>query len=134
MTDAARRAAAILTFDGAAGLVAGLIFVTLRGPIAVLYGWPSSLVLFVAAANLLYGSSSSVLGWRARRGAMPARRWIDGLVAANLSWALVCLALLTVTAETSRGLGMAQLVAEAAFVAALALAEIRWVRPHAPAM
>lgn len=127
MTPRARR---ILWVDGGAGLLVGVVVLALHGWLAGLYGFTPELVLAIGAANALYGSYSTTLAARASGGRAPSRRAVDVLVAANLGWAAVCVALIVVTVEGASRIGTGVLAFEGAFVAALAVLERRFVRPE----
>jgi hypothetical protein len=84
-------------------------------------------------ANVTYGLYSGTLAVRVMRGSTPTRRAIEILVLANITWAVVCAVLLLASFRTASAFGVAQLVLEGCFVAALAFAEWRIVRPMARA-
>ena len=114
----ARRLPAI---DGGGALAVGLLLVAFRTVVAPLYGLPLGLVTFIGAANVAYavpGLSLTLLGAR------PA--WLLALlVAANLTWTVVC-GLLTVQLwRTAGALGLLHIVGEGVYVAALAVLEVR---------
>lgn len=125
------RARVVLWLDGAPALVVGLALLALRDPLAELYRLDTSLVRFVGFANLGYGCYSGSLAARATRGRAPSRRSIEWLALLNFGWLLVCSGLLYRHASTASALGIAQLTLEGAYVAGLAIAEWRLVRPFA---
>lgn len=127
------RAKHLLTLDSSAACVAGLLMLALHEWLAAWYGLGRRLILLVAAVNLVYACYSGALAWRARRYDRLSRRAVDVLVAGNFTWPIVCLALVASTWPTSKALGVAHLCGEALFVAALAVAELRVVRPEADA-
>jgi hypothetical protein len=126
-----RRAQAILRLDGGAGFSVGVAVLALHAWVAQLHALPRSLVLFIGAANLAYGSYSGTLAIRAALHKTPTRTAIDVLIAANALWCVVCAAVLITTFRSASAFGLAQVALEGLFVAALAVAEYRWVRPFA---
>jgi len=126
-----RLAQRLLFLDGGAGSAVGLGVLTLREWLAELYAMPLSLVTFIGAANLAYGCYSGALAGRAWYQKGPSCRAIDGLIAANLAWTVVCAALVVTTFRSASALGLGHLVLEGMFVAWLALAERKLVRPFA---
>jgi hypothetical protein len=125
------RAQRLLLLDGSAGLAVGVFVLALHRVLADLYGLPPTVLLATGAANLAYGAFSSRLARRARRGLPVGRGWIDGLIAANAAWSVVCAALVIALAGSAGPLGLAHLTLEGLFVGALAWLERRWVRPEA---
>jgi hypothetical protein len=83
----------------------------------------------MGAANLLYGSYSAWLVVHTFRHGAPPRRGVEILVAANLTWSVVCALLLIRLGATVSASAWAHLLFEGLFVAGLAIAEWRWVRP-----
>lgn len=120
----------LLSLDGIGGVVAGLFVLALHGPIAGFYRMPVAVVVFVAVANVVYGSYSSRLAWRASRGTLPSRRAVEVLAIANACWPLVCIALLVHTREAASVFGQLHLGLEGVYVFALAVVEWRWLRPR----
>ena len=111
--------------------MAGLGALALHQWLARLYGFPTALVLFIGAANLAYASYSGSLAVLASRGSRLPRRAIDVLVMGNLAWVAVCGGILIATREYASVFGVALVAFEACFVASLAVAEYRYVRPAA---
>lgn len=125
-----RCARTILWVDGGAAFVAGLLGLVLRDWLAGLYGFPLALVLFIAAANLVYASYSGSLAVLASSsGRRVPRRAIDVLVAGNSAWAVVCVGIVVGTFRFASPIGIAIVALEGCFVAALAVAEFRLLRP-----
>jgi len=124
------RARRLLWFDGLAGLGVGACVLALGPVLSTLYGLPVGLVLAIGVANLTYGSCSTTLAARWRRGVTPSRMSIDVLIAANGAWAVVCLALAVVFRGQASPLGLGSLVLEAVVVGGLAIAERRVLRPQ----
>lgn len=109
----------LLWVDCIAGALAGAAMLVLGGWLGELYGVPRGLLRFMGAANLLYASYSFSLALRTTR----PPELILLLVLANLAWAAVCLTLAVVFRDSADPLGMAHLIAEAAFVGGLACLE-----------
>ncbi|MCE9596410.1 MAG: hypothetical protein K8S54_00430 [Spirochaetia bacterium] len=123
-----RRALPILCLDSSAGLLAGtfvLVFATWLGG---LYGWPEEHMRFIGFVNLVYGCYSGCLAlslWKRKH----IKTWpIRLLIAANIGWGIACLGQMCVVRSAS-AFGLAHLIVEGAFVAALALLEWRFVLP-----
>jgi hypothetical protein len=113
--------ARILWVDGLAGLAAGVLVLGLRHWLTALYGLPQRLVAVIGVANLVYGTCGLTLAlWRRRR-----RAFVVTMAIANGSWAVGCVWLAIRFAHGATALGIATLLFEAAFVAALAVAEWR---------
>lgn len=116
-----------LWIDGLAGAAMGLAFLLLLPRLVDWYELPRSVLLAMAAANLLYASYSLTLAVRARvTGRRPAVRWIRRLVVANALWGVVCLVLAVVFARTASPFGLAHLILEGLGVGAMAVLEWRW--------
>lgn len=126
-----RLAQRFLLIDGAAGSAVGVFTLTFREWLAELYAMPLSLVTLIGFANLAYGSYSGTLAVRAWYQKTPSRRAIDLLIAANLAWTVVCAVLVAATYRSASVFGLGHVVLEGLFVAWLALAERRLVRPFA---
>jgi len=84
-------------------------------------GIPREVLLFTGAVNLLYGAFSFSLAVRAERPLVLIRL----LVAANLTWALVCLGLLVRFAESATPIAFVHFVGEAVYVGGLGVLEWR---------
>ena len=110
----------ILWVDGLAGAVAGSAVLVLRGWLSDWYQMPEDLLLFMALVNLAYASYSLSLARLSKR----PKALIVLLVAANLTWAMVCLRWALILDASL--FGLAHLVAEALFVGGLAYLEWRW--------
>ncbi|WP_291980571.1 hypothetical protein [Luteitalea sp.] len=113
--------ARLLWVDCTAGALVGVFLLLLSPWLAPLYGLPQGLILFNAAANLLYGAYSFSL---ARRAIRPMRLLVL-LVCANAAWSVVCLGLVVRYWHDASVLGMATLVGESLFVGGLAALEWR---------
>lgn len=127
--NSARTVRQILWFDGGGGLIAGAVTLALVDWLATLYQFAPGLVLFIAAANLLYGAYSTTLARRAGRGQWPSRRAVDVLIVANAAWAVVCLGLLLATWRSASAFGSIHVALEGGYLAALAAYEWRVLRP-----
>ncbi|MBX3465884.1 MAG: hypothetical protein KF878_03170 [Planctomycetes bacterium] len=124
-----RRARAILCLDAGAGATVGLLLLVLRAWVAELYGLPLALVEVVGAANLAYGCCSGTLALRAALGRAPSRAAVAALIAANATWAVVCVGLVALTWPSATAFGVAHLALEGLFVGGLAALEARLVLP-----
>lgn len=129
---AMRRARAILWLDGASGLGAGVAVLLLHRWLATLHEVEPGVMLAVGVVNVLYGCYSGTLATLAtRRGRIPARLAVTLLVLANLGWTGICAVLLATVGRHASGLFYLHVGFEGLYVAALAGAEWRWVRPAA---
>jgi hypothetical protein len=111
----------ILWIDGIAALSAGVLALVLGEFLADLYALPRGLITFIGAVNLAYSACSLTLATRRRR---PTSA-IIGLAAANGIWASVCAGLAIRFRGDASALGLAVILFEGAFVAALATLEWR---------
>lgn len=112
----------LLWIDCIAGALAGVMVLMFSGWLSGLHALPRELLLLNGAVNLLYASYSFSLARRPRR----PRALINLLVFANLGWAVVCLWLVRVFAESATVFGIGHLFFEAVFVGGLAGLEWRW--------
>lgn len=129
---ATRRARAILWLDGASGIGAGIAVLLLHRLLAGLHQVEPDVMLGVGVVNVLYGSYSGSLAMLAtRRGRTPARLAVTLLVLANLAWTSICAVLLATIGRHASVLFGLHVGFEGLYVAALAAAEWRWVRPTA---
>ena len=112
----------LLWIDGGAAFVGGMVVLLICGWLAKWYELPRALILTIGLINLAYASFSLSLAARKRR----PKNLIAFLVIANLSWAVVCLALAFIWRETVTFFGFIHLIGEAIFVAGLASSEWRW--------
>lgn len=127
--NSARVVRQILWFDGGGGLIAGAVTLALVDWLAALYQFAPGLVLFIAAANLLYGAYSTTLARRAGRDQWPSRRAVDVLIVANAAWAVVCVVVLIATWRSASVFGSIHVALEGGYLAALAAYEWRALRP-----
>lgn len=112
----------LLWIDCIAGALAGVAMLLLVDWLAVLYGMPTGLLVFIGGANVLYTSYSFSLAIRRTRTSL----MLNALIVANSLWALVCVGLAVRLAGTATLFGMAHLLAEALFVGRLASLEWKW--------
>ena len=112
---------ALLWIDSLGGLAAGVLVLGLSGWLSALHGLPQAVLVFTAAANLVYGSYSLSLALRRRR----TRAAVYPLIFANGAWTAVCFGLATLFWETITGFGIAHLIGEGLYVGGLALVEWR---------
>jgi hypothetical protein len=112
----------LLWIDCTAGALVGVLVLSLSDWLSRLQGLPRGLLLLTGAANLLYACYSLSLAIRLNR----PLALIALLVAANLAWAGVCVALGLYFARSATIWGLSALFGEALFVGGLALLEWRW--------
>jgi hypothetical protein len=111
--------------DGFAGLVAGLLVITLLDFLTRLYSIPRQTLIFIAAANLGYPVLGFSLGFLRERATSVRRGLLAVLIVANLGWALTCIVLALRFGRGASVFGLAHLIGEAILVAALATLEWR---------
>ena len=112
----------LLWIDGLGGAVVGVGVLLTSSWLAEWHQLPRDFLVLMGAANLAYAAYSLSLAVRARR----SRQGILLLVAANLTWAVLCLRWATVFSATLSLTGFIHLVGEGLFVGGLALLEWRW--------
>lgn len=113
----------LLWFDAIAAASAGWLLLLSREWCAGAFGFPVELVVFIAAANLVYGSYSGTLATATALGLAPPRRALLLLIAANALWVPLCVVIATRAWERGTALGLSYVALEACFVGALALLE-----------
>ena len=111
----------LLWIDCTAGALAGTLVLALSGWLAQLEGLPRGVLIFTGATNLVFASYSCSLAVRRIR-PLPL---VTLLVAANLAWVPVCVALAVTFRDVATPFGFAHLLGEALFVGGLALLEWR---------
>jgi len=111
----------LLWVDCIGAAVAGVTVIAVSGWLSRMEGIPREVLLFTGAVNLLYGAFSFSLAVRAERPLVLIRL----LVAANLTWALVCLGLLVQFAESATPIAFVHFVGEAVYVGGLGVLEWR---------
>lgn len=111
----------ILWIDGLAGVSVGMFMLAFRGLLAELYALPLDLITFVGLVNVGYSAFSLTLAAQKRR----PIACIVGLSVANGLWAFFCVMLAIRVANDARVLGLAHILLEGAFVAALGTIEWR---------
>lgn len=109
----------LLWVDCTAGLLVGLVVVSLSARLADLYAMPRALVVGMGAANVCYGTFSLSLAVRSHR----PLSLVVLLVAANATWAMLCAVGACILWGTASYFGLAQLVIEGLFVGGLARLE-----------
>lgn len=109
----------LLWIDCTGGLTVGAFVLAFANWLSTLYALPLTLVYVMGAANLAYGTFSLSL---ARRAVRP-RSLLLLLVAANLTWAVLCGVAAAVFAAEASAFGLAQLLLEGVFVGGLGLLE-----------
>ncbi len=112
----------ILWVDALGALGVGVLVLLLGEWLTAWYRMPTAVVTGLGLANLGYGSVSFALAltprWR-----RPAAVWL--LIIANWGWLAACLLLLARHGATASALGMAHLLVEGVYVAALGTVEWR---------
>lgn len=105
--------------DASGGLLVGTAMLVLRPLLVGFYGLSLTLITAIAVANLLYSIPGFAIGL-----SRPRPAWLlQLLIAANLAWFGVCVVLATVVWSSATMFGLAHLLAEGLYVAALALFE-----------
>ena len=112
----------ILWVDALGALGAGTLVLLLSHWLAAWYRMPPAVVTGLALANLGYGSFSFALA-RTPRWRRPAAVWL--LILANWGWLAVSLLLLARHGAAASALGVAHLLVEGLYVAALGTVEWR---------
>ena len=125
---ATRTARTILWVDSLGGLFVGIIVLAFHSWFAEIEALPVRVVLLMAVANIAYGAYSGSLAVRRE---LPRQRAITFLVAANLTWTVVCALLLLRYGATATPFAWLHIGGEGLYVGVLALVEWRKVRPHA---
>lgn len=115
----------ILWIDGLAAISAGLVVLVFRRLLADLYALPVDLITVIGLVNVGYSAFSLTLAAQRRRRVFH----IICLSVANSLWACVCALLAIRFVNDATVLGLAHLLFEGAFVAALATVE--WRKRHA---
>lgn len=110
--------------DRASALTAGALVLIFRDWLVDLDGLSVELLTFVGLVNLAYSVPGLTLGALRHRPAWLLR----GLIAANLVWVVACVAMASIVATTAHAFGLAHLLGEGLFVAALALLEARYAK------
>ncbi len=112
----------LLWIDCAGALLAGIIVFLLSEQLVALHRFPKAIIMTIATANVAYGCFSlSLARWRQRPQAM-----IVLLAAANVTWALACIAGAAMLWSEASLFGLAHLLLEGAYVAFLATNE--WIQ------
>ncbi|MEM6327110.1 MAG: hypothetical protein AAF791_08330 [Bacteroidota bacterium] len=109
----------LLWIDCTAGAVVGVAVLTLSGWLADVYGLPRGLLLVTGVANLAYASYSFSLARRRER----PMAGLTLLAAANMAWAVPCLAWAWIYGPDATWLGLGHLLTEAVVVGGLGAVE-----------
>lgn len=116
----------ILWVDGLGGLVVGILMLgvmLVAGRwLSATYGLPFDLLCIMTAANLAYGTYSTILASRGRR----PMALILLLVVANTTWTVVCFRWAFLHWQNARWFALAHLMGEGLWVGGLAILEFRW--------
>ena len=108
--------------DCLGGLVVGLFVLSFARWLSGLYALPSSMVVTMGIANLVYGTFSLSLARRAIR----PRGLLLLLIVANISWAVLCVITAVVVAKQASFIGLATLLFEGVYVGSLGVLEWRY--------
>jgi hypothetical protein len=110
----------ILWVDWMGAALVGVTVVMIHPWLARLYSLPDSLILALGIVNLAYGSYSFTLcmfqQFRTKYG-------VYCLIFANVAWLFVCIGLCIAYSRHANLIGMAQLLGEGVYVAALGVVE-----------
>lgn len=109
----------VLWVDCLGAAIAGVTMLTLSGWLSLLYTLPHEFVIGLGLVNLSYAGFSFSLAIRTKR----PQALITLLVAANASWAGVCLLAAIALAAKASPFGLAHLVIESLYVGGLAKVE-----------
>lgn len=112
----------LLWMDCLGGLAAGVVVLVASPLLAQWHQLPLPTILFLGAANLVYGSGSLLLALQSRR----PPSLIQALAIANMLWGAVCVLLVVAWWGSISWLGMVHLLGEGAYVALLGGLEWRW--------
>lgn len=112
----------VLWLDCSAAALAGVIVLSFSSQLGNWYALPETLLRFIGAVNIAYACYSCSLAIRAQR----SETSIMLLAWANGFWALACLGIAAVFAQSLSPPGLVHLLGEAAFVGGLASVEWTW--------
>lgn len=112
----------LLWIDGSAALAAGTFVLLARRVLATSYAMPLDVITAVGLVNVGYAAFSLTLASRSRR----PLALVVTLAAANATWACVCVWIALRYQHIATAPGLAHVLFEAAFVAALAMLEWRY--------
>ncbi len=118
-----RTAKSLLWIDCSGGLIVGALVLAFSPWLSTLYALPVGFVIVMGAANLAYGGYSFSL---ARRAVRP-RALLLLLVAANITWAVLCVLATALLAQEASPFGLAHLVLEGVYVGCLGLLEWKYL-------
>jgi hypothetical protein len=107
--------------DGLGALVAGAVVLVLREFLSDVYRLPLELVTFIGLVNIAYSPLGLTLAFQQRRQVGV----IASLALANLLWTVVCVTIAIRFWNDASIFGLAHLVLEGAWVAALGVIEWR---------
>ena len=119
------RADWLLRIDSLGGIFVGVGVLALSPWLDGLFGFPMNLVLFLGAANVIYGCFSGSLLLLSYRQGPPGRAWFLFLIVANVAWLAVCVGVVYYYGAGATWLGLAHVMLEGLYVAGLGLYEYR---------
>lgn len=119
----------LLTFDSIAGLSVGALTLALSSWLSSFYGWPLAFLIFMASANLIYGTYSGTLTiiYKKTENLNQTAAWI--LVVANGLWGIHCFVQVYLMWQVATPIGLAVLAFEGLFVGGLSLIEKKYLIP-----
>ena len=112
---------AFLWADCVGGLLVGFFVLLFAGTLSHWEGLPDGIILFSAAANLLYGSYSLFVTTRRRR----PRYLVAILSVANMCWMIPCVTIVVFYWNQITPTGIAHMMVEGVYVASLGFLEWR---------
>lgn len=112
----------LLWLDCSGGLFVGVIVLAIYPLLANWHSLPSTLIVVMGLANLVYGCYSLSLARRQQR----PLHLIQLLAIANMTWGIVCFCLFGIWWESVSLLGAIHLIGEGIYVGGLGLLEWRW--------
>lgn len=112
----------ILWIDCLGGLMVGFFVLLFCSLISAWTNLPTSIVISMALANLLYGSYSLYVTTRKSRSIL----LVKILAVANICWLFVCISIAVYYWQEVSALGLLHVIGEGIYVAALGLVEWRW--------
>ncbi|MEM6428871.1 MAG: hypothetical protein AAF708_06475 [Deinococcota bacterium] len=112
----------LLRIDCTAGIVVGIVVLSLHRWLSGFYQLPVSFVVFLGIVNLTYGTFSLSLAVRNNR----PQHLVWLLIRANMVWGVLCIVWVILFWNTATVWGIGTLLFEAVFVGGLGIIEWRW--------
>ena len=114
----------LIWIDGIAALLSGCFVLALRGQLAPFFNLPEQLLLTMCCVSFGYAVYSIRLAMQEPK----PQKLLKALVAANSIWAILCIVIAVYFIATATPWGIAYLILESLFVAALAVLEWRQIK------